>query len=352
MARLIRHAIDIANRQRISGWCYSRIRRTRPVTLIIFSGTEKIGEVKADTFRQDLLDLGVHPTGKCGFCFDFPDDFVFASKGQIRLVLKGRFSHLEKYNYNELAEVDTRENLPLVFMHIPKTAGTSFNTFVRQYFSDTKTVTHIETLNAESIAELKQYQYVAGHCSFGQLIRDFSPEKYAYYSIIREPYSHLHSHLNWIRGIGADPASSFFTKHPGVIQKLALRLNNKDIDIETILKDLAQNPEGFELDFFDNLQTRYFLDYRPERVEEQHLKEAIDNTKYFDSIGVTEEYDRFIRHFCRSNELIFIEQEKSLNRSKYAPLYDHKDERIRHLVKPLVFADQLLYKHIKNEKSP
>lgn len=346
MLHFIKHAVDIVNQQRITGWCYSALLKNMPVILQVFAGREKLGEIVADDFRQDLKDLGLHPTGRCGFRYYFPADFSPKPGQTIRLVPKRGIKTLERYVYEDLPQVNDRNSgKGIVFMHIPKTAGTSFNANVRRFFPEDKSIIHIEAVKED--IDPAAYQYIAGHYIFGQLQEKFPADKFSYYSIIREPYSHLHSHLNWIRGIGSEISSGFFGKHPDVIRELAVRLNANDIDIESLLAELVANLKGFELDFFDNIQTRYFLKSRIERVGDQDLREALEHSRMFEAVGLTEAYDEFSRTFCEKNGISYVEQAKTFNRSKHRPLYDHREEKMKQLVHPLIKYDLQLYEQIK-----
>ncbi len=351
MARMLRYAIDTVNSQRISGWCYSGIFKQKPLTLEIYSGERLIGDVVSNEFRQDLIDLAVHPTGRCGFDYYFPEGFKVNPAEPIKICTKERFSRLiGRYSYNEIAQVSIEKLPHIIFMHIPKTAGTSFNTYASQFFPANKSITHIEAVPDNRAALAQQYNYIAGHLSFGKLVALYPPVNFKYYSIVRNPIRHLHSHLNWVRGIGVDQTCGFFKKHPYVIQELAVKLNSRKMNIKDILYSFVQNLDGFEVDFFDNIQTRYFLDYRPERVTSDDISSAINNCAIFKNIGLTESYMEFTRAFCAENEFSHIEQPKPLNRSNHKPLYDIQSAEIKEIIFPLVREDLALYDYVTNIK--
>ncbi len=349
--KIFRHAIDTINNQIISGWCYFRVLPTKPITLSIYSGNKLIGKVISNEFRQDLFEHSFHPTGKCGFTFSFPKGFQLKKNCSLKICTKSLYSCvLASYRHDEVAQV-SEEKLPsLVFMHIPKTAGTSFNAYARQFFPAGKSITHIEEFPEDQANFIRTHKYIAGHLPLGTLTRLCPPEYCTYYTLLRDPMKHLHSHLNWLKGIGSDPTSIFYKRHPRVIQNLATRLN-KDLnkktgDIKDILQDFVQNLDGFERDFFDNIQTRYFLDYRPERVTSEDARAAKENCSVFKRIGATESYKKFTQNFCNENGLNYIEQAKPLNRSKQKILYDFASPDIKKILFPLVKYDMALYDYI------
>jgi hypothetical protein len=59
--------LDKARGNRISGWAMYSQTPKRVARLLIKVNDDKEFAILADHFRQDLLDKGIHPTGKCGF---------------------------------------------------------------------------------------------------------------------------------------------------------------------------------------------------------------------------------------------------------------------------------------------
>ena len=131
-----------------------------------------------------------------------------------------------------------------------------------------------------------------------------------------------------------------------MIQQLATGLNKAEKHIKDTLHAFVQNLDGFERDFFDNIQTRYFLDYRPERVTSKEVQAAKENCSLFRGIGTTEHYEKFTKKFCYENGLNYIEQPQPLNRSKQKSLYNLESPEIKEILFPLVKSDMALYKYI------
>ncbi len=66
--RMIRGAIEVANRSIISGWLYSQAIDLRGQLVLAFIGTRHVGTGKVDIFRKDLKDAGLGE-GYGGFYF-------------------------------------------------------------------------------------------------------------------------------------------------------------------------------------------------------------------------------------------------------------------------------------------
>ncbi|NKB62528.1 MAG: hypothetical protein GKR95_10550 [Gammaproteobacteria bacterium] len=87
-----------------------------------------------DLYRDDLKEHGHHPTGFCGFKFVFPAEFEFLPDRLISIYTKSINKPLFEIPTNETPKTLEKVSRPIFFMHIPKTAGTSFNNHVQQYF--------------------------------------------------------------------------------------------------------------------------------------------------------------------------------------------------------------------------
>jgi hypothetical protein len=341
--RLSKYAIDLVNNQQIRGWVFHTLRKTKPVTLQFYLDHDYIGEVLSSEFREDLKAQMIHPDGRCGFQFLFPPDTDFGSYTNLHIFCGGS-KPLCTLSTETIPDIFMGDLPRIFFMHIPKTAGTSFNAFAQQRYPAKTTAVHIEAIPTScwsALADTKSY--LAGHVRLETIRNHFDLNTFDLYTILRQPHRHLHSHFNWIRGIASDPQSSFFQKHPDCIQALGTQLVRPKTTIKITLAHLISGLNGFELDFFDNVQTRYFLDYRPERVTEVDLERALNNFKLFTAIGLTEEYDGFTRQFCTTYKLPLLKQEMPLNKSKHKRLYDINDPEMQTILHPLVEYDLHLY---------
>lgn len=347
MKPLTHFFIGRINNQRAYGWCYARHLPRLPLTLVFFAGTRKIGETKADELRPDIRDRGLHPTGACGFSYTFPEKLDPDTFNRLTIRLKGVGLWLAAVDAADIVRVAEHPVPRIFFMHIPKTAGSTFNAQASLFYPESRVLTHLEAESEEVRFDRPGSSFFAsGHLGWLTISAFPDREDLVFYTILREPFSHLHSHLNWIKGIGTDPKSGFFLAHPPVIRNLALRLNRRDRSTKEILRQLVISLDGFEIDFFDNLQTRYFLDYRPERVQADDCLAAIENCRHFKRIGLTEHYDAFLRSFCEDNGFSYLARKRAFNESSIDPFYDHQADEFKEIVLPLVQTDLQLYQHI------
>ncbi len=343
MPKLFLHHIDVVNNQYISGWCLNRLLPQIAVTLRITVNGNAIGEVSCRSKREDVKKAGLHRSGHCGFVFPFPSE-VFAQHDRIDFSIKGLPGTLFSYKTSEIEPV-VQDASPVLFMHIPKTAGTSFNNHVQSWFGLDRWHIHTETYPEHDLKALAQPgYYLAGHLPFYKLNSLFPDISLLnLHSMLREPLSQFHSHLAWIKGIGLHPEGKFFRAHPEVVQSLALKLQTQDVRTADALATFVKQLDGFEWDFFDNIQSRYFVSKRPEQMGIEEYNDALNNLRHFSSIGLTEQYQAFLQSTAKQYQRRHRPQSSQHNKTKVKPLFDLNSAEIRDAVLPLIQFDQQLY---------
>ncbi len=356
-------SIDRVNANYISGWCFHRLHPDRTLVLQCFQNGTLMAEAEATIFREDLRTLALHPTGKCGFELipDSPGGYDFSKSISICLKDKGtKLADLSqqaavnrsKDVYHSLKRLINKRKFPqtAVFMHIPKTAGTSFNTQAQALYPQGTTINHIELLPESSYRSLAQnHNYISGHLRFGQLKHNFGSEGFAFYTILREPYAQLQSHLKWLIQTAANPQEKYFKATNRVIYNLGIKLGQVAFADINSLADLVCSLGPVEAAFIDNLQTRYFLDHQPARVDSEDIDIAIANSHNFKLVGLTERYNQFVSAFRNLNGLKSSLHPSPMNISTSEPLFDIHDGEVRKVLQPLIKADLQLYNSVADK---
>ncbi len=356
-------AIDRVNAKYLSGWCYRRFRPGRPVRLSCFLDGRLVAETTADRFREDLKALGFHTTGHCGFEMildqhrELPAGAVVELRAAESLLPLLRISTATGRPVGMAAIITRlrnrlrsgRNERTILFMHIPKTAGTSFVTWLQAALPKDRGAAHIELLEMARFRSLPdEYRYLAGHLPVGTWKRCFNLEKADLLTIVREPYAHLHSHLSWLMQTARTPEDNYFRMHNPAIIELGHRLSEIDMTSPAALATFVADLDHLQAAFLDNMQTRYFLDSLPPRVDHRDLRQALANLDHFSLIGLTERYREFLEQFGQRYRISPVPENSRLNRSAAPPLFDiaHPDNRAALL--PLVRYDLELYRHLQN----
>ncbi|MBI4780057.1 MAG: sulfotransferase family 2 domain-containing protein [Oscillatoriophycideae cyanobacterium NC_groundwater_1537_Pr4_S-0.65um_50_18] len=185
----------------------------------------------------------------------------------------------------------------IFFIHVAKTAGSSFNKFLANNFvgeSHCEQYLDSQTVTLPNLDSLKKLEYISGHLNFFVFARNFAREEYFALTFLREPIDQLISHINWVIHI-YDIGSDFFQAHPKNIQDLSLELRAANLyDSDTFISCLSKYDW-----LFQNCQSRYFVE------DWQNLRsmDVIENLATLDMVGLTEFYERSLQKFVAANQL-------------------------------------------------
>ena len=185
------------------------------------------------------------------------------------------------YHQQNLSPAET-----LIFLHIPKTAGTTLHQIIDRHYSIERIYWVHATQVAESITAFKnlpeeqrgRYQLIKGHMGFG--LHKFVPHPCRYFTLLRDPVKRIISHYYHV------------LRTPN--HYLHQVVTEKNMDLKAFVSS------GISLEL-DNGQTRMLaasLGDEEDKIEfgcastelletaKQHLQE------YFSVVGVMEEFDK------------------------------------------------------------
>ncbi len=350
-SKLYRYSIDTFNGRFVNGWCFHRLYKKRSLKISIVADGQLIGETQTGEYRRDLKHQKLHATGLCGFDYSFPPEFIPERYKTIEIFVTGLDIPLFSISGNEVELLVPVSAQKICFMHIPKSAGSSFNAFLRRCYPRAEYKTHLERMPEEARESIvAANRCISGHLPWYKMKSLVENQEYQLYSIIRDPYRHLHSHINYVRRVFTDSEDeeNYDYKHNDTIKKLAEKLMLVDFQDDAQVKQFVAALKGYELDFFDNLQTRYFLDYRPDKVGLSDFENAQKTIKRFRLIGLTEEYDNFVGRFCQDLGLPHQAELQRSNISDHYQLFNPSDDLVDNPLHELVTFDQLLYRSVSD----
>ncbi|MDP6726841.1 MAG: sulfotransferase family 2 domain-containing protein [Candidatus Marinimicrobia bacterium] len=181
-------------------------------------------------------------------------------------------------------------NDTLIFLHLPRTGGTTLRDILTKQYSDQETFenkTLLDTdgnFNENRVNQMSGYKLIKGHVYFG--VHTFIPQTCSYFSMMRDPVERTISAYNYIKKRA---------NHP--YHELA-----NSLSIEKFIK-------SGENKMVNNGQTRLIagretsLNIPFDKLDKSHLETAKKNiTDHFLLIGLTERYDETIlllKHMLR-----------------------------------------------------
>lgn len=190
----IKGLVGKTTKHRVNGWAFLEGSDDQPVLDLIVNG-EKRQSCKADIFRKSLKKI--HPDGNCGFSFSIKKSEALSRKDKIQ-VFYGDYELPKKNN--------SAFNNYYFFIHIPKTAGSSFRHMLYNEFrqeliypnkqdiqqNNGRYPSHemvLDTVNNKQ----RDFQFLMGHYPFdtGKTL----PKRPKYIVFLRDPVQRAISNL-------------------------------------------------------------------------------------------------------------------------------------------------------------
>lgn len=255
------------------------------------------------------------------------------------------------FNGNELIEkmVFFVKKTPLLYIHIAKTAGSTVNKVLKGWFGDEKSLVHVESQNFWiELVKRQKVDFLSGHIPYKEFTKIADLKFYKKAITFREPYSHVISHLSWIRALSLEENKARYDAHPEYIQKLSDKLANYDLSSPSQLSSVIASFNNLEHMLLDNTQTRYIrTNLVKESVDEVDLHNAIENLKDFDFIGSDNNISGFLNKIASDYGFQYKVEDRRENVLNNKFGLDISNFEIKKALIPLVKYDLRLYELAK-----
>ena len=233
-------------------------------------------------------------------------------------------------------------NPRLFFIHIPKTAGTTFNAFLDQQYplADIappevfeKGSEYLEKGDPEGrLRYLKQFPLYRGHYPY-QVCKLFMPE-YTSLTVLRDPVKRVVSQYNDWRSKTEESLTHAFESEK-TLAALARELP---------LRDFFQSDHPLVARFFHNGQARPLAKNFRCKMEGQELQDlALANLKKIDYVGITEAFDIFLLMLCERFGWYYPQRLQSLNKARHLLQVKDLDDETLAIIIEKNKADIALY---------
>ncbi len=191
---------------KVYGWAFDPKHPSRPVFLSVFVNGQPVACTAAVHFRPDLAQLGIH-SGNYAFYADIGWVFPVETEALVDVRLPSGESLTGAPRTLRISP-RTRPQCPTVlFMHIPKTAGTAFREAIAANYSHseiaylypTRPGLLVNDLRALPIEQRRSYRMVIGHFQYG--MHDALPQPCEYITVVREPTARILSHYAYLQQV-------------------------------------------------------------------------------------------------------------------------------------------------------
>lgn len=288
----------------VLGWAVCHGLQSAP-TVELFIDGRLVQTSVANLFRADVRDAGIHPTGWCGFRINLGIRERIAIDSEVDVKIRGFYQSLNncplRYKKEKLKANGSHK---LLFMHIPKSGGTSVKDFLKHHYRRESSLTDLENIFWQDATIPENYDFLAGHIEILSLIKYMRLTQFIKFTVLRNPIERLASQISWIKAISAGLSEDQirFAKKQTLspLQRLSLNLCILDLSdrrtINQLMTDLL-DPESWlnrgpcnAKHFNNNGQIRFFLDIPNSRpLCRDHLHAAMQTLRLFDYVLINEQ---------------------------------------------------------------
>lgn len=232
------------------------------------------------------------------------------------------------------------------YLHIPKTAGTTFNDFLAHSFIGEKCSFHIEI--EKNINVLLESSIISGHLPLPKAKKSIPNfENYIKLTVFRDPLKQVSSHLRFVKKLSEPSEKERLLSHSLGIQKIVAVLKETDLSSPLEIKLFIKWLEDEKLVLFHNSQIQYLI-ASGFRMTEKQVEEAIKELHKIDYVGITERLDDYMNYL--STVLNFRKKKrksKRLNITVESYGLDIHNKEIEKVLEPLICYDKIIYGEAK-----
>jgi hypothetical protein len=197
-------------------------------------------------------------------------------------------------------DADRGTQRPILFLHIPKTAGTSLRLFMVNRFPAGASILNVHMLEHRR-KDPNQFQFVCGHVTYAFRDRFTTPP--VLMTCLREPLERTISHFFFLRAPQQDVELERYARTIGE-KAAAKRRRTLDLTRRYELSDFVKHEPELAQELLGNMQTRFLLGLpdsktlTPDRHDE-HLALAKERLESCDLALLTERADESLEMTCR-----------------------------------------------------
>ncbi len=320
----------------VKGWFVNLSTDEYSVRIVDKSG-ELVEAIEYSKYRPKLAELFPNITDVISSGFEVNSEAFSSSNEYFIAIFKGDVELVKVLSFVNHA--------PLLYVHIAKTAGSTVNKVFNEWFGSDNSLVHAESQNNwKDRVKNKTIQFLSGHLPYQEFIKTEDLNSYKKAITFREPYSHVISHLSWIRALSLSENKVSYDAHPEYIQVLSDKLASYDLSSPEQLTELIKSFNLLEHSLLDNTQTRYIrADITKAAVDEVDFISAKDNLKFFDFIGVDNDISGFLARVATEYEVQYIKDDRRENVLDIKFGLDINNSEITAALLPLVQFDLKLY---------
>lgn len=254
---------------------------------------------------------------------------------------------------------------PVFMMHIAKTAGSYVNKVFENSLREEEAKVHLERSLGNHEAFLSMLEegtvYFSGHIYYSTInkILELSGKKGQVHLItaLREPLSHLVSHIKWLDHYNLPEQRSEYNRLPERVKRLAEKIGATDFADPGSLDSLLTHLSAAGIQFLDNCQSRYFVAEHNTAISPE-MPLALDmrmllstRLKDFSKILMSTTMDQDIADLGQITGYDLKVVKDKVNPAKSSRDIDISNPLIRSILAKRLTVDIWLWKHVQKLKA-
>lgn len=286
----MRYNVETDSGSIISGWVAPENPMAIPRIIIDVDGREPI-EMEAVDLRQDIIDAGLHATGRVGFRIDatlVPDIAtaesveIFESESRIcvyRRLIKNK--HIEKkifiFDSSIMPQTKLINNINSFF-------AVRHNFIERHGYETILTIVH--TYLSKSI-------FLSGRPNLARYSESLRSMEFSLAAMLRNPFEELAERLLFLKLVGKSRSSALLTNFMTGLEPAIELARDLPLDDRRALNAAFRRLTPPQRLALSNPMTRMLACNLDERVERRHVSTALDNLSQMELVGVRGKFVEF-----------------------------------------------------------
>lgn len=273
-----RLVIDEQTENFVRGWAASAVNLSETVVLSLVSGDQSVAVI-CDKYRPDVARAGLHKTGFCGFFIDLKAHNIKKPKIHVAGIHQGNLGK--------------KAVLPIAFVHIPKTAGTSLRKGFHDYFDNSVILQNYGRDENETTPWLKSLLPIKNSFSFLQNFKSNGCQVYL-------------GHFYLKSCVTVFPHSNFLTMLRNPVDQVISHFNH------------FKRWHGYKDDIFTFVKSPQF-----KNIQAAYLKQSRVSLLGF--VGITERYNESIDIINRTYNVSIPPKKENVNSQSFVAIDSNSD---------------------------
>jgi len=234
-----------------------------------------------------------------------------------------------------ISTINGNRLVPALFLHIPKTAGSSIVDLAKWHYKENNVISHGDFMNLKP-EECKEKLFLSGHFEF-HFAYGFLHDRYSF-TFLRNPVERILSlyHFSLTRDPNENPIYR-------LSQDLDLASFLRAAFDNVIIKKAVLNRQTGFLAQWNNYNSEYFSIFDTPEIT---ISRAIAHLSKLSHVGFTETFEHDMKIILSALNIPLPEGEVRVNVTEDRPSFSDVSDEVKELLRKVTEVDQVLYDRV------